>query len=92
MFAVQPHRMHPGAERAKFLLNDVPSRFHEFCQMDQLTFIQLADWLTENTESMTPQDVSIEESLFVFFDIVVQGSSFKSASYGWNHDVDLIQG
>jgi hypothetical protein len=91
MFAVRPHLSHPGAERAKFLLNDVPYRFYDFCQMDQITFVSLADWLTENTQSMTPQDVSIEESLFVFFDIVVRGSSFKAAGFAWGHEAELVK-
>ncbi|KAF2192507.1 hypothetical protein K469DRAFT_717048 [Zopfia rhizophila CBS 207.26] len=80
-----------GAERARFLLNDIPPRFYDFCHMDQITFVQLADWLTENTQSSTPEEISIEESLFVFLDIVAQGSSFKSTAYGWNHDVKLTQ-
>jgi hypothetical protein len=91
MFAVRPHLSHQGAERAKFLLNDVPYRFYDFCQMDQITFVSLADWLTEHTQSMTPQEVSIEESLFVFFDIVARGNSFKAAGYAWGHDVELVK-
>ncbi|ORY19829.1 hypothetical protein BCR34DRAFT_471330 [Clohesyomyces aquaticus] len=80
-----------GAERARYLLNGIPNRFTEFCHMDQITFVQLADWLTENTQSNTPESISIEESLFVFLDIVAQGNSFKATAYGWGQDVKLTQ-
>ncbi|KAF2201089.1 hypothetical protein GQ43DRAFT_359624, partial [Delitschia confertaspora ATCC 74209] len=80
-----------GAERAKFLLNDVPNRFYDFCQMDHITFIALADWLTANTQSMTPEEVSIEESLFVFLDICVRGLSFKESGYAWGHGVEVMK-
>ncbi|KAF2270843.1 hypothetical protein CC78DRAFT_527835 [Lojkania enalia] len=80
-----------GADRARGLLNGVPNRFNEFCHMDQMTFVQLADWLVENTQSSTPQEISIEESLFVFLDIVAQGNSFRAAAFDWNHDVQLTQ-
>lgn len=80
-----------GADRARYLLNGVPNRFNDFCHMDQMTFVQLADWIVENTQSSTPQDISIEESLFVFLDIVAQGNSFRSTAYGWDHDVQLTQ-
>ncbi|KAF2787832.1 hypothetical protein K505DRAFT_329403 [Melanomma pulvis-pyrius CBS 109.77] len=81
----------PGTERARYLLNDVPNRFNDFCHMDQITFVQLADWIAENTQSSTSPDISIEESLFIFLDIVAQGNTFKSAAFGWEHDVSLTQ-
>ncbi|KAH7126909.1 hypothetical protein B0J11DRAFT_289350 [Dendryphion nanum] len=81
-----------GADRARYLLNGIPDRFNEFCHMDQFTFVQLADWIVENVESSTAeQAISIEESLFVFLDIIAQGNSFKSTAYGWNHDVKMTQ-
>lgn len=80
-----------GAQRARYLLNTIPDRFNEFCHMDQITFIQLADWLLENTQSNITEDISVEESLFIFLDIVAQGNSFKSTAYGWDHDVQLTQ-
>ncbi|KAF2738353.1 hypothetical protein EJ04DRAFT_50692 [Polyplosphaeria fusca] len=80
-----------GAKKARGLLNGIPDRFNEFCHMDQITFIQLADWLLENTQSNISEDISVEESLFIFLDIVAQGNSFKTAAYGWDHDVQLTQ-
>ncbi|KAF2681280.1 hypothetical protein K458DRAFT_309795 [Lentithecium fluviatile CBS 122367] len=80
-----------GTERARFLLNGVPDRFNDYCHMDQITFVQLADWLMEHAESNIPREISIEECLFVFLDIVAQGNSFKAAAYGWDHDVQLTQ-
>jgi hypothetical protein len=80
-----------GTERAKYLLNGIPARFNEFCHMDQITFVQLADWIVENAHSNVSPDISIEESLFVFLDIVAQGSSFKETAYGWDHDIPLTQ-
>ncbi|KAJ4413169.1 hypothetical protein N0V91_000143 [Didymella pomorum] len=89
--AVQPVDS-AGAKRAMYLLMGIPDRFNEFCHMDQITFVQLADWILNNVESQLSVNVSIEESLFVFLDIVAQGNSFSSAAYGWNHDVELTQG
>lgn len=81
-----------GADRARYLLNGIPDRFNEHCHMDQFTFVQLADWIVENVESSTAeQDISVEESLFVFLDIVAQGNSFRSTAHGWDHDVKLTQ-
>ena len=80
-----------GTERARSLLNGVPDRFNEFCHMDQITFVQLADWIVEHAESNTAPDISVEESLFVFLDIVAQGNSFRSTAYGWDHDIKLTQ-
>ena len=81
-----------GANRARWLLNGIPDRFNDFCHMDQFTFVQLADWIMMNVESSTAEeDISVEESLFVFLDIVAQGNSFKSAAYGWDHDIKLTQ-
>jgi hypothetical protein len=81
-----------GAKRAIYLLMGIPDRFNEFCHMDQITFVHLADWILNNVESQLSTDISIEESLFVFLDIVAQGNSFTNAAYGWDHDVQLIQG
>lgn len=80
-----------GTQRARSLLQDVPDRFNDFCHMDQITFVQLADWLLEHADSRVPREISIEECLFVFLDIVAQGNSFKAAAYGWDHDVQLTQ-
>ncbi|KAF2021971.1 hypothetical protein BU24DRAFT_33717 [Aaosphaeria arxii CBS 175.79] len=81
-----------GADRARYLLNTIPDRFNEFTHMDQMTFFQLADWIVENVESSTAkEDISVEESLFVFLDIVAQGNSFRDAAYNWDHDIDLTQ-
>ncbi|CAI6335692.1 unnamed protein product [Periconia digitata] len=80
-----------GTERARSLLNSVPDQFNEFCHMDQITFVQLADWCMWNAESNLPREISIEECLFVFLDIVAQGNSFKAAAYGWDHDLKLTQ-
>jgi hypothetical protein len=80
-----------GAQRARGLLNGVPDRFNDFCHMDMITFVQLADWMCENCESNPAPDVSVEESLFVFLDIVAQGNSFKNTAYNWDHDVELTQ-
>jgi hypothetical protein len=81
-----------GAKRAMYLLMGIPDRFNEFCHMDQITFVQLADWILNNVESQLSVNISIEESLFVFLDIVAQGNSFSSAAYGWDHDLELTQG
>lgn len=81
-----------GAKRAMYLLMGIPDRFNEFCHMDQMTFVQLADWILNNVESQLAVNISIEESLLVFFDIVAQGNSFSSAAYGWDHDIELTQG
>jgi hypothetical protein len=81
-----------GADRARWLLNGIPDRFNEFCHMDQFTFVQLADWILDNAESSTcEEDISVEESLFVFLDIVAQGNSFRNAAYTWDHDIKLTQ-
>jgi len=34
----------------------------------------------------------VEESLFIFLDIVAQGNSFSTVAYGWDHDLELTQG
>lgn len=81
-----------GADRARWLLNGIPERFVDFCHMDQITFVELADWIIGNCESSTAkEDISVEESLFVFFDIVAQGNSFRNAAYEWDHDIKLTQ-
>ena len=83
----------PGAERARGLLNGIPDRFNDFCHMDQITFVQLADWLVEHADRTpnVPQEISVEESLFVFLDIVAQGNSFRNTAYNWSHDIKLTQ-
>lgn len=81
-----------GAKRAMYLLMGIPDRFNEFCHMDQISFVQLSDWILKNVESQLSVNISIEESLFVFLDIVAQGNSFSGAAYGWDHDVELTQG
>lgn len=81
-----------GADRARWLLNGIPERFNDFCHMDQFTFVQLADWIIANAESSTSdEDISVEESLFVFLDIVAQGNSFRNTAYSWDHDIKLTQ-
>ncbi|KAJ4990471.1 hypothetical protein SVAN01_04133 [Stagonosporopsis vannaccii] len=81
-----------GAKRAMSLLMGIPDRFQDFAHVDQVTFVNLADWILNNVESQLSVNISIEESLFVFLDIVAQGNSFSSAAYGWDHDVQLTQG
>lgn len=81
-----------GAHRAWWLLNEIPPRFNDFTHMDQFSFDRLADWILENAESSTAeQNISVEESLFIFLDIVAQGTSFREAAYGWDHDIKLTQ-
>jgi hypothetical protein len=81
-----------GADRARFLLNDIPERFGEFTHIDQFTFGQLADWILAHCESSTAKEnISVEESLFVFFDIAARGNSFRNAAYEWDHDIELTQ-
>lgn len=84
-------KMLSGAARAKDLLNGVPNRFYDFSRMDQFTFVQLADWCIENVQSTTGEDVSIEECLLIFLDIVGHGTSFKSAAQTWGHNEELIK-
>lgn len=74
------------------LLMGIPDRFQDFAHVDQVTFVNLADWILNNVESQLSVNISIEESLFVFLDIVAQGNSFSGAAYGWDHDVQLTQG
>lgn len=81
-----------GKQRALRLLFTVPDRFFDFTHFDQRTFFELADWILANVPSQIGTDISVEESLFVFLDIVAQGNSFSSVAYGWDHDVQLTQG
>ncbi|KAF2131925.1 hypothetical protein P153DRAFT_285572 [Dothidotthia symphoricarpi CBS 119687] len=81
-----------GARRALSLLFGIPDRFNDFCHIDQITFVQLADWILANVTSKLSTDISVEESLFVFLDIVAQGNSFSHAAYNWDHDVQLTHG
>ncbi|KAF1838733.1 hypothetical protein BDW02DRAFT_488325 [Decorospora gaudefroyi] len=81
-----------GARRAMSLMFTVPERFVHFAHMDQKTFFELSDWILANVASQISTDISVEESLFVFLDIVAQGNSFSTVAYGWDHDVELTQG
>lgn len=59
--------------------------------MDQCTFIALADWILENAESSTAEeDISVEESLFVFLDFVARGSSVGEVASGWGKRRGLV--
>ncbi|KAF1958771.1 hypothetical protein CC80DRAFT_19554 [Byssothecium circinans] len=80
-----------GTQRARKLLNSVPDNFNAFCHMDQITFTSLADWCMWNAESDIPREVSVEECLFVFLDIVAQGNTFRATAYSWDHDLKLTQ-
>lgn len=82
----------PGARRAMSLMFTVPERFISFAHMDQKTFFELSDWILANVASQITPQISVEESLFVFLDIVAQGNSFSDVAYGWDHDVELTQG
>jgi predicted SPOUT superfamily RNA methylase MTH1 len=81
-----------GARRAMSLMFTVPERFVHFAHMDQKTFFELSDWILANVPSQISPDISVEESLFVFLDIVAQGNSFSTVAYGWDHDLELTQG
>jgi hypothetical protein len=81
-----------GARRAMSLMFTVPERFSQFAHMDQKTFFELSDWILANVASQMSTDISVEESLFVFLDIVAQGNSFSAVAYGWDHDLELTQG
>lgn len=80
-----------GKDRALRLLYTVPERFNDFTHMDQRTFFELSDWIMLNVPSQISTDISIEESLFMFLDIVAQGNSFSEVAYGWDHDIELTQ-
>lgn len=80
-----------GKDRALKLLYTVPERFNEFTHMDHRTFFELSDWILANVPSQISADISVEESLFVFLDIVAQGNSFSEVAYGWDHDIQLTQ-
>lgn len=81
-----------GARRAMSLMFTVPERFISFAHMDQKTFFELSDWILANVASQITPEISVEESLFVFLDIVAQGNSFSEVAYGWDHDIELTQG
>lgn len=81
----------PGARRAVGLLFTIPDRFYDFCHFDQKTFFELADWIIEHVASQVTTDISIEESLFMFLDIVARGNSFTNVAYEWEHDLQLTQ-
>lgn len=74
------------------LLFTIPERFHDFTHMDQKSFCELSDWIVAHVQSQISADISVEESLFVFLDVVAQGNSFSSVAYHWDHDVQLTQG
>jgi hypothetical protein len=82
----------PGAKRAMALLFTIPERFQGFAHMDQKSFCELSDWILAHVQSQISADISVEESLFVFLDIVAQGNSFSDVAYNWDHDVQLTQG
>lgn len=81
----------PGAKRALSLLFTIPDRFYDFCHFDQKTFFELADWIMENVTSQISTNISIEESLFMFLDVVARGNSFTNVAYEWEHDVQLTE-
>lgn len=81
----------PGAKRARSLLFTIPERFHDFAHMDQKSFCELSDWIVAHVESQISAQISVEESLFVFLDVVAQGNSFSSVAYHWDHDVQLTK-
>jgi hypothetical protein len=81
----------PGARRAIGLLFTIPDRFYDFCHLDQKTFFELADWIMANVTSQLSSEISIEESLFMFLDVVARGNSFTNVAYDWEHDVQLTQ-
>ncbi|KAH9863439.1 hypothetical protein IAQ61_009717 [Plenodomus lingam] len=80
-----------GKRRAMQLLFTVPDRFLDFCHFNQTTFFELADWILANVQSQVSADISVEESLFVFLDVVAQGNPFCEVAYRWDHDVKLTQ-
>jgi hypothetical protein len=47
--------------------------------------------LDVSSNSTADEDISVEESLFVFLDIVANGTSFRDTAYGWDHDIKLTQ-
>jgi hypothetical protein len=81
----------PGARRAIGLLFTIPDRFYDFCHLDQKTFFELADWIMANVTSQLSSEISIEESLFMFLDVVARGNSFTNVACDWEHDVQLTQ-
>lgn len=80
-----------GKRRALQLLFTVPDRFIDFCHFNQTTFFELSDWILLNVPSQISADISVEESLFVFLDVVAQGNPFCEVAYRWDHDVKLTQ-
>jgi hypothetical protein len=80
-----------GAKRALGMLFTIPDRFYDFCHLDQKTFFELADWIMEHVASQLSANISIEESLFMFLDVVARGNSFTNVAYEWEHDVQLTQ-
>ncbi|KAF1913908.1 hypothetical protein BDU57DRAFT_480605 [Ampelomyces quisqualis] len=81
----------PGARRAISLLFTIPDRFYDFCHLDQKTFFELSDWIMEHVASQLSANISIEESLFMFLDVVARGNSFTNVAYEWEHAVELTQ-
>jgi hypothetical protein len=45
----------------------------------------------EHVASQLSANISIEESLFMFLDVVARGNSFTNVAYEWEHDVQLTQ-
>jgi len=81
----------PGKRRALQMLFTVPDRFIAFCHFNQTTFFELSDWILANVPSQVSADISVEESLFVFLDVVARGNSFDDVAYRWHHDLQLTQ-
>jgi hypothetical protein len=79
----------PGARRALSLLFTIPDRFYDFCHLDQKTFFELSDWIIEHVASQLTENISIEESLFVFLDVVARGNSFTNVAEEWELNVPL---
>jgi hypothetical protein len=80
-----------GARRALSMLFTIPDRFYDFCHLDQKTFFELSDWIMEHVSSQLTEDISVEESLFVFLDVVARGNSFAIVAEEWEHNVQLTQ-
>lgn len=81
----------PGKRRALQMLFTVPDRFIAFCHFNQTTFFELSDWILANVPSQVGVDISVEESLFMFLDVVARGNSFDDVAYRWHHDLKLTQ-
>ncbi len=72
------------------LLYTVPERFQDRTHMDHKAFCELSDWIAAHVKSQNP-DVTVEESLFMFLDIVAKGNSFNNVACQWHQDVQVAQ-